>query len=264
MHFKTLRFEQPESGVGLITLNRPEQLNAINLDMLDDLHNLFYRLSTDDKVRVLVITGEGRGFCSGADLKDPRIRQDAGIMFSSAAAHLVHIQKRYADRIVELRRLPQPVISAVQGPAAGGGFCLALASDVVIATPRATFIASFANIGLSGGELGTSYFLPRAVGKVRASEILLTGRTVGAQEAERIGIVSKLVGESDLMNAVMETAHMMLEKSPLGLRLTKETLNQNLDAPSLEAAVELENRNQSICCFTPEFFKAVERFAGKK
>ena len=261
MKFKTIRFEETEPGIGLITLNRPDRLNALNLDMLKDLHTLFYELRSREDVRVLVITGEGRGFCSGADLKDSKVRREAATLFSSVGTHLIAIQKTYADRILEMRRLPQPIIAAVKGPAAGGGMCIALASDVILASPGATFIPSFINIGLSGGELGSSYFLPRTVGTARAAEILLTGRAVEAAEAERIGLISRMVEEENLMDAAMETARIMLTKSPLGLRLTKETLNQNLNAPSLEAAIELENRNQSICCFAPEFLEAVDKFS---
>ena len=264
MKFSTIRFEEPEAEIGLITLNRPDRLNALNLDMLDDLHTLFEQLRGMEKVRVLIITGEGRGFCSGADIKDSRVRRDASTLFSNAATHLVAIQKKYSDRILEMRRLPQPIIAAVNGPAAGGGMCVALASDVILASPQATFIASFINIGLSGGELGTSYFLPRVVGRARAAEILLTGRTVDAREAERIGLVSRLVEVDDLMDVAMEMARTMLNKSPMGLRLTKEVLNQNMNAPSLEAAIELENRNQSICCCTPEFMEAVVSFSNRK
>ena len=264
MEFSTIKFEEPEPGIGLITLNRPDRLNAINMDMLDDLHSLFYQLRTMEGVRVLIITGAGRGFCSGADLKDSRVRKEAAALFSSTALHLVAVQKKYADRILEMRRIPQPIIAAVNGHAAGGGMCIALASDVIIAGPGATFTPSFINIGLSGGELGTSYFLPRAVGIHRAAEILFTGRTVDAAEAEKIGLISRLVDEDDLMKTAMETARIMLGKSTFGLRFTKEALYQNLDAPSLEAAIELENRNQSICCTTPDFFEAVAAFSKAK
>jgi len=264
MAFKTIKFTEPESGVGLITLNRPDRLNALSLDMLEDLEALFKELRGKEEVRVIIITGEGRGFCSGADLKDSRARREVSTLIKDPATHLVAIQKKYSALITDMRRLPQPIISAVNGPAAGGGMCIVLASDVVIAGPHATFIPSFINIGLSGGELGTSYFLPRVVGIPRASEILLTGRTVDAREAEKIGLVSRLIEDGDLMDAVMETARMMLIKSPMGLRLTKEALNQNLNAPSLEAAIELENRNQSICSFSQKFYKAVEGFTNRK
>ena len=264
MDYNTLRFETPKEGIGLITLNRPERLNAINLDMLEDFFHLFDRLNADERTRIIVLTGAGRGFCSGADLRDDKTAGDAATLFSSAATHLVKIQKIYARLIVEMKRLSQPIIAAVNGHAAGGGMCMALASDVVIAGSRAAFTPAFINIGLSGGELGTTYFLPKIVGSMRAAEILLTGRTVGAVEAEKIGLVSRIVKDEELMAAAMEIASAMLEKTPLGLRLTKETLTQNLNAPSLEAAIELENRNQSILCMTPEFFEAVMRFGQKK
>ena len=155
---------------------------------------------------------------------------------------------------------PQPIIAVVNGAAAGGGMCLALASDMIIAGPKAKFIPSFINIGLSGGELGTTYFLPKAVGRAKAAEILMTGRAVEAEEADRIGLVSRLVDEDALMDTAMQTARTMLGKSPLGLRLTKETLRQNQNAPTLESAIELENRNQSILCCSPDFFNAVMAF----
>lgn len=263
MNFSTIKFEEPEPGIGLLTLNRPDRLNAINLDMVEDLHRLFYSLLDNETVRVLVLTGEGRAFCSGADLKDSLAQKD-GENFPSAAATLYAIQKRYADRILEMRRMPQPVIAAVNGTAAGGGMCLAMASDVIYAAREACFIPSFINIGLSGGELGSSYFLPRLVGGTRAAEILMTGRTVDAAEAERIGLACRSVEASRLMETAFDTARAMLDKSVYGLRLTKETLNQNMSAPSLEAAIELENRNQSICCSAPDFMAAVEKFSKGK
>jgi enoyl-CoA hydratase len=260
MEFSTIRYATPEPGIGVITLNRPQRLNAINLDMLDEMHTLCNDLAHRDDVRVIIITGEGRGFCSGADLMDERIHQEASVLFSSPGAFLMNIQKKYSRLIVEMRQIPQPIIAAVNGPAAGGGMCMVLASDVIMGSPHASFTPSFINIGLSGGELGTTYFLPRLVGSARASEILLTGRTVDATEAEKIGLISRLVADDELMESAMQAARTMLAKSPVGLRLTKETLNQNLNAPSLQAAVELENRNQSICCLAPEFLKAVEKF----
>jgi len=264
MEYHNIKFEEPEAGMGLITLNRPDRLNALSLDMVKELHLLFDQLHDKEQVRVLVITGQGRGFCSGADLKDAKRRREAATVFSSATVHLVSIQKKYADLILKMRRLPQPIIAAVNGPAAGGGMCLALASDVLIASPQAAFTPSFINIGLSGGEMGTTYFLPRKIGSARAAEILLTGRTVDAEEAERIGLVSRVVAGERLGEVAMELARRMLAKSPMGLRLTKEAMDQNLTAPSLEAAIELENRNQSMCCCTPEFLRAVAAFMEKK
>jgi enoyl-CoA hydratase len=264
MEFNTIAFESPEAGIGLITLSRPERLNAISLDMLEELHALMERLADDESVRVVVLTGKGRGFCSGADLLDERILRDKADAFANAAVHLAQIQKKYARLIVEMRRLPQPIIAAVNGPAAGGGMCMALAADIVIAGTGASFIASFINIGLSGGELGSTYFLPRLVGAARAAEILMTGRTVGSEEADRIGLVSRRVPTRELLPSALDTARRLVGKSLYGLRLTKETLVQNQNAPSLEAAVELENRNQSLLCVTPDFFEAVAEFGRRK
>jgi enoyl-CoA hydratase len=261
MTYATVVFEEIKTGIGLLTLNRPQRLNAINLEMLDDLYDLFHRLDSEPDIRVLIVTGEGRGFCSGADLKSERLTSEDGVKaFTSAPVHLELIQKRYCGVIKELRRISQPVIAAVNGPAAGGGMTMVLASDIIYASPEASFTPSFINIGLSGGELGSTYFLPRMVGIARASEILMTGRTVGAEEAERIGMVTRLVPAGALLETAKETARQMLEKSARGLRLTKETIRQNLDAPSLENAVELENRNQSMLCTAPEFFEAIAKF----
>lgn len=264
MPFNTIEYDTPQEGIGRITLNRPQRLNAINLEMLEELHALFEDLKERENVRVLIITGAGRGFCSGADLLDERIAGEAGTLFSSAALHLVKIQRVYSRLIIEMRRLPQPIIAAVNGPAAGGGMCIALASDVIIADAKAAFTPSFINIGLSGGELGSSYFLPKLVGNARAADILLTGRTVDAAEADKIGLISRLVDEHELTATALEIAADMLDKTRLGLQFTKEVLNQNRHAPSLESAIELENRNQSILCITPEFFKAVEKFGQRK
>jgi len=263
MNYKTIIFQEPEQGIGLLTLNRPERLNALNYDMLNDLHDLFSYLNEHTEIRVLIITGAGRGFCSGADLK---ASADRGPMPESnnIGDALIHGQKKYCDRILEMRRLPQPIIAAVNGPATGGGMCMTLVSDVSIASENAYFIPSFINIGLSGGDAGSSYLLTRAVGEPRAREILMTGRTVSADEAERIGLVSRKVSAGELMTAAMETAHQMIAKSRMGLRFTKEVMNQNVDAQSLEIALEMENRNQIICAFMPDFYKAVTAFGQRK
>jgi enoyl-CoA hydratase/carnithine racemase len=267
MDFQTIKFEEPEFGIGVIKLNRPDCLNALSMDMVEELHVLFGQLHNQERVRVIVITGEGRGFCSGADLKDQRaIRPELTSNLSGAPGTLLVIQKKYSGLIIWMRRLPQPIIAAVNGVAAGGGMCIALASDVIIASPEATFIASFINLGLSGGELGTTYFLPRLIGSVRTAEILMTGRPVDAIEAEKIGLVNRVVKKEALVDSAMETARIMISKNPIGLRLTKETLNQNVDATYLEAAIELESRNQTICSApgSPDFIKAIEAFVHKR
>ncbi|MCD6281907.1 MAG: enoyl-CoA hydratase/isomerase family protein [Deltaproteobacteria bacterium] len=266
--FKTLMVKEIEPGIALATMNRPGVLNAINMDMLDDFNRLFRELGDDDSIRVLIITGEGRGFSAGADLNDAITHQDSKA-FSDPGSFLKIVQESYAGLILGLRKIPQPVIAAVNGPAAGGGFAIALASDIRIATPGAYFVASFINIGLSGGELGSSYFLPRLVGLSNASDILLTGRKLPADEALRMGLVSKVVQKQGLMDEALSYARMMTEKTPGGLTLTKRVLDQNINAPSIEAAIELENRNQTIMVFSGEFFKLIKSFSkdidqGKK
>lgn len=264
--FKTLLFKELKPGLGLVTFNRPGDLNSINDEMLDDFEDLFRALNSDDSIRVIIITGKGRGFCSGADLKQA-INPAVADYFSDPETFLKMVQERYASIVLGLRRIPQPVIAAVNGPAAGGGFSIALASDIRIAVPEAYFVASFINIGLSGGELGTSYLLPRLVGLSRASEILYSGRKVMADEAEKIGLVSKVVSTDELIDTAVSFARPMLEKSTGGLKFTKRVLDQNIDAPSLEAAINLENRNQAIMVFSKDFVNLVRAFtagAGEK
>jgi enoyl-CoA hydratase len=231
--------------------------------MVEELHELFDELKRSEDIRVLIISGAGRGFCSGADLANPELLKPS--IDQGAAGHLEVIQRRYSRLVIQLRGLPQPVIAAVRGPAAGGGMCLALAADIVYASPTATFVNSFINIGLSGGELGSSYLLPRLTGFSRAAEILYTGRTVDAREAERIGLVTRLVeDESKLIESAMDTARVMLKKNPMGLRMTKEALNRNLSATSLEEAIGIEDLNQSICITMPHIQQAVKKFMKDK
>jgi enoyl-CoA hydratase len=257
--YRTFVFKEIEPSVGLVTLNRPDKLNAINVEMLDDFNELFAALCDDDKIRVLIITGEGRGFCAGADLNDALAHKDADAL-SDPEKYLRLAQERYAALILGLRKIPQPVIAAVNGPAAGGGFSVALASDIRVASPEAYFVASFANIGLSGGELGTSYLLPRLIGLARASEILFTGRKVKAEEAAQMGLVNQVVPKELLMETALSYARLLATKGFGALRFTKMVLDQNIDAPSLEAAVNLENRNQTIMIFSGEFFKLIKPF----
>jgi len=258
--YKAMTLTEPAPGVGLITLTRPERLNAINSEMLMDFEALFIDLAREESIRVLVLTGAGRGFCSGADLSEAMENRNAEI-FADPESFLRLAQERYAGLILGLRAIPQPIIAAVNGVAAGAGLCLALASDVRFAAPSANFIASFINIGLSGGELGTTYLLPRLIGLSRASEILFTGRKVPADEAERIGLVNRIVPAEGLLEAALECARQMTAKSPAGIRLTKQALDRNIDAPSLTAAVDFESRNQSLMIFSGEFFKLIQAFA---
>jgi enoyl-CoA hydratase len=273
--YKTINFQELEEGIGILTLNRPERLNALNFEMIEELHDLLSELEWNIDLRVLILTGEGRAFCSGTDLKESLLFESVDklpekysnlkyLNVDDEAKRKMYGQKRIAEVMIRLRRINQPVIAAVKGPATGGGFALAMASDIRIAGESARFNNAFINIGMSGTDVGSSYFLPRLIGLSRAAEILYTGRFVDAQEAERIGFVSRVVPDDQLLEAALDLAREMLKKSPLGLRLTKEAINQNIDASSLEAAIYLENRNQVICMSTKDLFEALTSFFEKR
>lgn len=262
MALPTMTYEIIEPGIALVMLNRPERLNAINLAMLDDFQKLFTMLSKDESVRVLILTGQGKGFCSGADLVEAADEKNAH-HFADPYTYLAFIQERYSSLIKGLRDIPQPIIAAINGAAAGGGFCMALACDIRITSLEGYFVASFINISLSGGELGSSYLLPRLIGLSRAADILYSGRKVAAHEAETSGLVSAVVPQERLIETALGYARTMLAKSPGGLRLTKRVLDQNLEAPSLSAAMELENRNQALLVFSGDFAKMVKSFNVK-
>lgn len=258
-----LYLEEIEPGIGLVTMNRAEKLNALNEEMIQAFEGLFRYLGEHKDIRVVILRGAGRGFCAGADLVEAMSKGDHEI-FSTAWNFFRLAQEKFGNLTIAMRRIPQPVISAVNGPAAGGGFGLALASDIRIAAPEAYFVASFINLGLSGGEMGTSYILPRLVGMGRASEILFTGRRVAADEAERIGLVSKIVPAERLLEEATALARILLQKTPGGLFLTKRVLDSNASAPCLEAAIDLENRNQTIMAVSNDFFLQVQKFAKKE
>jgi enoyl-CoA hydratase len=259
--YDTVLFEEVEPQVGLLTLNRPEKLNALNMNMVEELHELLAILSKDDSIRVVILTGQGRGFCAGADLTEASKFKDNEAL-SNPESFLRLVQERYADLILALRGIPQPVIAAVNGPAAGGGMALALGADIRLASAEAYFVASFINIGLSGGEMGSSYLLPRLIGLARAAEILLTGRKVPAHEAERIGLINKVVDQEQLIKEALVYARMMITKSVGGLKLTKRVLDRNLEAASLASALDLENRNQTLMIFSGPFSGLVQSFKG--
>jgi len=219
--------------------------------------------------------GAGRALCAGMDIREGSLfvpeeqipEEYSNLKYLKVDDELkrkVYGLRRISEIIIRLRRISQPVIAAVKGPAAGGGFALAIAADIRIAGESAKFNAAFINIGLTGTDMDTSYFLPRLKGLSRASEILYTGRFVNAQEAERIGFVSRVVPDDKLLESAMDLARELLKKSPLGLRLTKETINQNIDAPNLEAAILLENRNQTICMSTRDFSAGVTAFSERR
>lgn len=246
---ETLSVQTPHAGVMVLQLNRPDRLNAINDVMVGELKETLAALATDTSVNAVVITGAGRGFCSGIDMRD------FGLDLPEAAAPAIdrlRFQERMAALPQAVRDIPQPVIAAVNGPCVGAGLALCLAADIRICSTAATFGNAAILLGLSGAEMGMSYFLPRIVGAGVAADWMLTGRIVSAEEADRRGLVSELVEPALLSERALEMAARISELAPLGVQLTKRALQVNTDAPGLQAAIELENRNQVLSHATEE------------
>lgn len=246
---------EERDGVAWLTLNRPERLNALDDELMTALREYFQQLSAQSSARVVVLRGAGRAFCAGLDLKA------RGKTPQRSVEAVLQSQKNVRDIMLAMRRCPQPI---VQGSASGGGFALALASDIRLATPDARFNAAFIRIGLSACDVGVSYFLPRMVGSSVAAEYLLTGRFMSAQKAERLGLVSQVDELPALEAEAKSLCADMLRATPLGLRLTKDALNFTIDAPSLEAAIAIEDRNQVLCTQTPDFDEGVRAFLEKR
>jgi enoyl-CoA hydratase/carnithine racemase len=240
-----------------VTMNRPERLNALNRRLAEELRDLFVGLYWRHEVRVVVLRGAGRGFCSGLDLK---ARENSG---GGVSRGLIG-QRQISEIVIAMRRAPQPIIALVNGAAAGGGFALALASDVRIATPTLKMNAAFIRIGLSACDIGVSYFLPRMVGASVAAELMLTGRFIHAERAVALGLVSKIVEASELDAEGDVLVQEMLATTPLGLRLTKECLNHSIDAGGLEVAIAMEDRNQILCAQGEDFREGVAAFLEKR
>jgi enoyl-CoA hydratase len=245
----TLDLDRPRDGVVVLRLNRPERLNAINEVMQTELIQVLADLADDSTARAVVLTGAGRGFCAGIDMRD----FGPGMLEASAPALArMRFQESMAALAEALRALPAPVIAAVNGPCVGAGFALCLASDIRICSTTASFGNAAILLGLSGAEMGMSYHLPRIVGTSVAADWMLTGRTVSATEADRRGLISELVEPDRLTDRAVELASLIADLSPLGVQLTKRALQVNTDAANLSSALELENRNQVISHATEE------------
>ena len=255
--------------IGLLTLNRPDKLNAVNEAMVADLHDCQKFLSREFDIRVLIIRGAGRLFCAGVDLTSGlNFDEDTynWLKFPDKVKALWQFQHEIGATISGFRKIPQPVIAAVHGAAVGDGMAMANAADIVVATRKSRFINAFIKIGLSGADCGSSYFLPRILGFHRAAELLYSGRDFGAEEAHEWGYVNFLVDndEDALPRAVEFAAESMLTKSPLGLRLTKEALNFNMDAGDIDAAIKFEDRNQVVCAQTADSPEGIMSFFEKR
>jgi enoyl-CoA hydratase len=246
---QTLTIDRPQPGVVVLQLNRPKALNAINEQMRDELAQTFATIGADAAAKVVVLTGTGRGFCSGIDVRN---FAPTTVEASDPAIDRLRFQEAMAALPQAIWDLPQPVIAAVNGPCVGAGFALCLASDIRICSTAATFGNGAILLGLSGAEMGMSYHLPRIVGTSVAADWMLTGRTVSAAEADRRGLVSELVEPDRLIDRAIELASGIAELAPLGVQLTKRALQVNTDAAGPGAAMELENRNQVLTHATDE------------
>ena len=243
-----------------VTMNRPERLNALNPKLVDELRHVFTDLYWKKEVRLVVLKGAGRGFCAGLDLKE---RNDGSNARRTVSDGLTS-QRKISEIVMAMRRCPQPIIACVNGPASGGGFALALASDVRIGTPTTRMNAAFIRIGLSACDIGVSYFLPRMIGASAASEFMLTGRFIDAARGRELGLLSSVVEEAELDATAQGFVKDMLHATPLGLRLTKEALNHAIDAQSLEAAIAMEDRNQILSAQGEDFAEGIAAFLEKR
>ena len=243
-----------------LTLNRPEALNAINTLMVAELRDYFDARYQDPSCRIVVMRGAGRAFCAGLDIKAAKEKNAGQAPFAGG----FNFQGYLADVYVKMRRCPQPIISLIHGAACGGGFAFALASDIRIAGETARMNAAFIRLGLSACDMGVSYFLPRLAGLSLASELMLTGRFIHARRALATGLVSEVVPDAKLEEAAQPYIDEMLTTAPMGLRLTKEGLNFSVDAPSLEAVIAMENRNQMLSGRTEDFKEGLQAFIEKR
>jgi enoyl-CoA hydratase len=254
--------DRPAPHVARLTLNRPDQLNAMTADLCGALHDTLGAVSSDRSCRVVILTGAGRGFCAGLDLHG--YGAAPGNDGSDEPRDRLANQQHMSTAILALRALPQPVIAAVNGPAAGFGLALALGADIRYAGETAVFRAAFLNIGVSNCDMGTSWLLPRLIGASRSHELMLTGRRVNADEALRIGLVSDVVPAERLADRALEGATQIAAMAPWAVRLTKQGIWTALEIPSERAAIEYEDRQQIMATFGRALPEAVGAFLEKR
>lgn len=251
-------FEKSEHGVATITLNRPERLNALTFEVYRELTDLFSTLANEKDVRVVVITGAGRAFCSGGDVHDI-----IGELFSRDIEGLLDFTRMTCELVRTIRTLPKPVIASLNGTTAGAGACIALASDIRIASDGAKIAFLFVKVGLSGADMGAAYLLPRVVGLAKATEMLYTGDFISAGEAERIGLYNRVVPAAELESVTSDLAQKLAQGPAFALAKTKEMLNREMHM-NLDAALESEAQAQAICMQHPDYREAYEAFVNKR
>ncbi|MBA4750671.1 MAG: enoyl-CoA hydratase/isomerase family protein [Sphingopyxis sp.] len=256
---------QYSDGLDVVTLDRPGRLNAIDPPMADELTRYFRLKRKDNECRVIVLRGAGRAFCAGVDLKSTH-EAPPDLQFGNAGVRAeLAIQRVNREFILEMRRCPQPIVALLHGAVCGAGFALALAADIRIAARDARMNCAFVNVGLGGCDIGVSYLLPRLAGASIASELILTGDFIGAERAHALGLVSRLVDDaSELEEAGRAMADRLLKVAPTALRLSKEALHHAIDAPSIESAIAMEDRNQVLCARTEDFHEAMAAFFERR
>lgn len=251
-------FEIDDKGVALITLNRPDRLNALTFQVYRELTDLFQALDKDERVRCVVITGQGRGFCSGGDVEDI-----IGALFSRDVAGLLDFTRMTCDLIRNMRALRRPIIAALNGTVAGAGAAIALASDMRVASEKAKIAFLFTKVGLSGADMGACYLLPRVVGVAKASEMLMTGDFISAQEAQEYGLYNHVVPTEAVLEKAMALAHKLASGPAFGLMFTKRLINRGMGL-DLSSAMDAEEEVQSLCMLHPDFREAYEAFVEKR
>jgi enoyl-CoA hydratase/carnithine racemase len=255
---KTFLYSALDEGVATITLNRPERLNALTFETYRELTAAFAQLQTEDDVRVVVIRGAGRAFCSGGDVRDI-----IGATLTSDAAGMLQFTRLTCELVRNIRALRKPVIASLNGTTAGAGACIALAADLRVASEAARIAFLFVRVGLSGADMGAAYLLPRFVGLAKATELLYTGDFLEAREAERIGLYNRVVAADKLEEETLELATQLAHGPGFALAMTKEMLNRELNM-SLDAALESEAQAQSLCMLHADYREAYEAFIAKR
>jgi enoyl-CoA hydratase/carnithine racemase len=254
---KTFRYEEKER-VATITLSRPERLNALTFESYRELTDTFRALQTRNEVGSVIITGEGRGFCSGGDVKDI-----IGQLMGRDMSGLLDFTRMTCELVGNIRALRKPVIAALNGVVAGAGAMIALASDLRIASPEARIAFLFVKVGLSGADMGAAYLLPRVVGLGKATELLFTGDFITAAEAEKIGLYNRVVAAEELLSEARQWAVKLAEGPGFGIAVTKEMLNQEFNM-GFPAALEAEAQAQAICMQHPDYQEAYRAFVEKR
>ncbi len=257
-----VEISSPAPQVTQLTLNRPERLNALTYDLVRELHEALDAVDRDHDCRVVIITGAGRGFCAGLDLNG--FGTIPGTEDQGRPQQGLAVQQYIATLVPQMRDIRQPIIAAVNGACAGGGFAISLASDIRVCAESAKFGSAFVRLGISGCDIGVSWMLPRLIGASRAWELLLTGRVFDSVEADKLGLVTQRVPDDQLLSTALEIAERIKANSPFGVWMTKEVMWSNLETGSLTSGIDLENRTQILSSLTEDSRAAMGGFLSRK